>query len=112
MIESRREIGTAIDQETRFSITPGPASRRPGAADLGPAVRGDRAVDNSLHWVLDMIFRDDECRVRTHHAPANFTTIKYMALNRIRRAPGKDSIRLRRKVAAWDDEFLGRRIAA
>ena len=55
---------------------------------------------------MDMIFRDDECRVRTDHAPANFTTLKHMALNLIRRAPGKDSLRLRRKVAAWDDEFL------
>ena len=55
---------------------------------------------------MDMIFRDDECRVRTDHAPANFTTIKHMAHNLIRRAPGKDSLRLRRKVAAWDDDFL------
>jgi hypothetical protein len=55
---------------------------------------------------MDMIFRDDECRVRTDHAPANFTTIKHMALNLLRNAPGKDSLRLRRKVAAWDDNFL------
>ena len=60
----------------------------------------------SLHWVMDMVFRDDECRVRTQHAPANFTTIKHLALNMLRRAPGKDSLRLRRKVAAWDDAFL------
>jgi len=38
---------------------------------------------------MDMIFRDDECRVRTDHAPANFTTIKHMALNLIRGAPGQ-----------------------
>jgi len=60
-----------------------------------------------------MVFRDDECRLRTDHAPANFTTIKHkhMALNLIRRAPGKDSLRLRRKVAAWDDDFLASVIA-
>ena len=73
---------------------------------LGPVVRGHWSVENSLHWVMDMIFRDDECRVRTDHAPANFTTLKHMAHNLIRRAPGEDSLRLRRKVAAWDDEFL------
>jgi len=61
---------------------------------------------------MDMIFRDDECRVRMDHAPANFTTIKHMALNLIRRAPSKDSIRLRRKVAAWDDDYLASLIAA
>ena len=61
---------------------------------------------------MDMLFRDDECRIRTHHAPANFTTLKHMAHNLIRKAPGKDSLRLKRKVAAWDDDFLASLIAA
>ena len=69
-------------------------------------------VENGLHWVMDVTFRDDQCRIRTDHAPANFTTIKHMALNLIRRAQGKDSLRLRRKVAAWDDDFLASLIAA
>jgi hypothetical protein len=58
---------------------------------------------------MDMLFRDDECRIRTDHAPANFTTLAY---NLIRKAPGKDSLRFKRKVAAWDDEFLASLIAA
>jgi hypothetical protein len=73
---------------------------------MGPVIRSHWAIENSLHWVMDMIFRDDECRIRTEHAPANFTTLKHMAHNLIRRAPGKDSFRRKRKVAAWDDEFL------
>jgi predicted transposase YbfD/YdcC len=73
---------------------------------MGRIVRDHWAVENSLHWVLDMVFRDDECRLRTDHAPANFFTIKHIALNLIQRARSKDSLRLRRKVAAWDDEFL------
>jgi predicted transposase YbfD/YdcC len=113
MVESRREIpgpspGTdKIERETRFYITSlgWPASR------LGPVVRSHWAVENSLHWVMDMVFRDDECRIRTDHAPANFTTLKHMAHNLIRKAPGKDSLRLRRKVAAWDDDFLASLIA-
>ena len=44
---------------------------------------------NSLHWVMDMVFRDDECRIRTDHAPANFTTLKHMAHNIVRKAPGR-----------------------
>ena len=107
MVESIREIGDKIERETRFYIT----SLLLLATCLGPIVRSHWAVENSLHWVMDMIFRDDECRIRTDHAPANFTTIKHMALNLIRRAPGKDSIRLRRKVAAWDDDFLQSLIA-
>jgi hypothetical protein len=63
-------------------------------------------IENQLHWVTDMVFRDDECRVRTDHAAANFTTIKHMALNLLRRPPGKQSLRGRRKAASWDDDFL------
>ena len=59
-----------------------------------------------------MIFRDNKCRIRTDNAPANFATMKHMAHNLIRRAPGKHSFRLQRKVAAWDDEFLASLIAA
>jgi predicted transposase YbfD/YdcC len=102
MVESAREIGDRIERETRFYIT----SLGLAASVIGAYVRDHWAVENSLHWILDCVFRDDECRVRTDHAPANFTTIKHMALNLIRRAPGKDSMRLKRKVAAWDDAFL------
>jgi predicted transposase YbfD/YdcC len=108
MVESTRETGDKIERETRYYIT----SLVLMAILLGPIVRGHWAIENSLHWVMDMTFRDDECRVRTNHAPANFTTIKHMAHNLIRKAPGKDSLRLRRKVAAWDDEFLASLVAA
>ncbi len=108
MVESTREIGDKIERETRFYIT----SLVWLASQLGPVIRSHWAVENSLHWVMDMVFRDDECRVRTDHAPANFTTLKHIALNLIRKAPGKDSFRLKRKIAAWDDDFLASLIAA
>jgi hypothetical protein len=47
-----------------------------------------------------MTFRDDECRIRTEHAPKNFVTLKHMAVNIARKAPDRDSIRLRLKTAA------------
>jgi predicted transposase YbfD/YdcC len=102
MVRSTRETSSAIERETRFYIT----SLTLPASQMGRIVRDHWAVENSLHWVLDMVFRDDECRLRTDHAPANFSTIKHLALNLIRKARSKDSLRLRRKVAAWDDEFL------
>jgi len=108
MVESTREIADKIERETRFYIT----SLVWLANALGPVIRSHWAIENSLHWVMDMIFRDDECRIRTDHAPANFTTLKHMAHNLIRKAPGKDSMRLKRKVAAWDDDFLASLIAA
>lgn len=113
MIEATRErrapraATNTTERETRFYIT----SLTLPADRLGPIVRSHWAIENSLHWVMDMIFRDDECRVRTEHAPANFTTIKHIAHNLIRKAPGRDSLRLKRKVAAWDDEFLASLIA-
>jgi predicted transposase YbfD/YdcC len=102
MVESSREINGKAEHETRFYLT----SLIMAAALMGPIVRSHWAIENSLHWVMDMMFRDDECRVRTDHAPANFTTIKHMAHNLLRTVGGKDSLRLRRKVAAWDDDFL------
>jgi predicted transposase YbfD/YdcC len=107
VVDSSREINGKTERETRFYLT----SLIMAAALLGPVVRSHWSIENSLHWVLDMIFRDDECRVRTDHAPANFTTIKHMAHNLLRTASGKDSLRLRRKVAAWDDDFLAGLIA-
>jgi predicted transposase YbfD/YdcC len=108
IVESQREIDGRITQETRLYIT----SLVLSAEMIGPMIRDHWAVENGLHWVMDMVFRDDECRVRTENAPANFTTIKHMAQNLIRIAPGKDSQRLKRKTAAWDDDFLASLIAA
>ena len=102
VVESSRELPDRTEQETRLYLTSLTAS----AAALGPAVRSHWAIENSLHWVMDMTFRDDECRIRTHHAPANFATIRHMAHNLLRNARGKDPLRLRRKLAAWNDDFL------
>jgi len=107
MVESSREIGGKTEQETRFYIT----SLVMLAHLLGPVVRSHWSVENSLHWIMDMVFRDDECRVRTEHAPANFAAIKHMAQNLLRHAPGKSSLRSRRKAAGWDDNFLASLIA-
>ena len=74
-------------------------------------IRSHWAIENSLHWVLDMVFRDDECRIRRENAPANFATIKHIAHNLIRRAPGNHSLPLKRKAAGRDDDFLANLIS-
>ena len=107
MVESTRELVDKVERETRFYLT----SLVWLAHQIGPVIRSHWAIENSLHWVMDMIFRDDECRVRTNHAPANFTTITHMAHNLIRRAKGRESFRLKRKIAAWDDDFIASPIA-
>ena len=107
MVESVRETiarpGPEIERETRFYIASHPTA---DAEAQGTAIRGHWGIENGLHWLMDMVFRDDECRIRKQNAPANFTTIKHIASNLLRRAPGKDSMRVKRRVAAWDEDFL------
>jgi hypothetical protein len=61
---------------------------------------------------MDMVFPDDESRLRTNNAPTNFTTIKYVAPNLLRRAASKQSLRGRRKPGSWDDDFPASLITA
>ena len=101
-IESRREIGDKIETETRFYLASAVLT-----ADVAAAlVRGHWGIENSLHWVLDMVMRDDESRVRTGNAAANLAIIKHIAYNLIRRGKGKHSFRSKRKLAAWDEDYL------
>jgi predicted transposase YbfD/YdcC len=108
MVESQRETAGRVETETRFYVT----SLTLLANALGPMIRSHWMVENGLHWVLDMIFRDDECRVRTDNAPFNLALIKHIALNLLRTGKSKDSLRMRRKVAAWDENALAAYIAA
>ena len=107
MVEATRQIRPEIEHETRFYVT----SSDLRADKLGVVVRDHWAIENSLHWVMDMTFRDDECRIRTENAPENFVTLKHMAINLARRKKGKNSVRLTLKSAAWDDDHLAKLIA-
>jgi predicted transposase YbfD/YdcC len=107
-VESQREIDGKITYETRFYIT----SLGLPANAIGTMIRAHWAIQNSLHWAMDMVFRNDECRIRTEHAPANFATLRPMAYNLARKAPGKASIRLNRQTASWYDNYLASLIAA
>ena len=87
MVESQRETHGKVETETRFYIT----SLALPANVLGPMIRSHWMVENGLHWVLDMIFRDDECRVRTDNAPFNLAIVKHSALNVLRTGKSADS---------------------
>src|SRR5271165_3924458 len=108
IVDSTREIGAKTERETRYYLTS--SSRR--ADRLGPMARDHWAIENGLPWVMDMTFRDDECRIRTDNAPENVVTLKHMAVNLARKAKGRDSVRLALKTAAWDDDYLAKLIAA
>lgn len=106
MLLSTRETNKGIKRERRFYISSLPAD----AEKLAAAIRAHWGVENALHWVLDVNFRDDDCRIRKKNAPANFTAVKRATLNALRKAPGKDSIKSKRLIAAWDETFLAQTI--
>lgn len=101
MVESERQIDAKLERETRFYVT----SSTDKADKLADIVRRHWSVE-SMHWLMDCLFRDDECRVRTEHAAANFTTIKHIAHNLLRRHPAKLSMTNKRLKAGWNERFL------
>jgi hypothetical protein len=61
---------------------------------------------------MDIVFRDDECRIREKHAPANFVTLKHITQNMQKSLPGKKNMHVRRKRGEWDDDFLASALTA
>lgn len=70
------------------------------------AVRGHWAIENTLHWCLDVTFREDESRLRNRFAAENLAWLKRFAIGLIKQTPGKESIAMRRRMAAWNDSYL------
>jgi predicted transposase YbfD/YdcC len=102
LVESRRQIGESISSERRYFIS----SLEPDAEILLQAVRSHWGIENSVHWVLDVAFNEDQCRIRTGHAAENFALLRRLALNLLKNAPHKRGIKTRQKRAGWDHDFL------
>lgn len=101
-IDCRIEKGAAISQERRFYI-----SSRPMTAPVFlDAIRSHWQIENALHWVLDVTFKDDLSRVRKGHGAKNMAIVRHFALNLVRTAKDKKSIKTRRKLAGWDTDYL------
>src|SRR3954467_8458726 len=99
-VESIRSLNSAptkIESEIRYFLSSCPDT----PAVLGQAVRTHWAIENALHWVLDVTFREDDSRVRDHHAARNFAVLRKIALNLVSRdRSAKVSVRAKRKKAA------------
>ena len=71
------------------------------------AVRQHWGVENSLHWVLDVSFQEDACRIRKEKGAQTFAVLRHIAINLLRREPHhKRGIKARRKRAGWDRDYL------
>jgi predicted transposase YbfD/YdcC len=81
-------------------------SYRGRAAVLGRHIRGHWGIENGLHWVLDVAFREDANRTRLRNAGANLGLVRRVATSLLKQAPGKGSIKGKRLHAALDDNYL------
>lgn len=88
--------------DTRYFIS----SAHLTAKQAAEAVRGHWAIENRLHWVLDVLFGDDQSRLRKGHGAKNMAVVRHFALNLIRNAEDKKSLKTRRKLAGWSPDYL------
>lgn len=91
-----------INEETRYYIS----SSTKGAQDFSSAIRGHWEVENKLHWVLDVVFREDDYRGNAGYSAENFSLLRQFALNLIKQEPSKKSIKRKQSIAGWNESYL------
>ena len=103
MVQRERHLGDDISFETSYYIS----SLDNDAKGFAHAVRSHWGIENSLHWVLDVSFREDESRIRKDNAPQNFAVLRHMALNLLRKETSlKKSVKSKQLRAGWDNDYL------
>jgi predicted transposase YbfD/YdcC len=102
MVEASREKDGVIQSQTRFYLS----SLSADPATSNKLVRNHWGIENNLHWMLDVVFSEDQSRTRKGNAPENMTTLRKMALQILNQQTDKQSIKSRRKIAAWNNDYL------
>jgi len=102
MVEATTHEKGVTSRHRRFYA----ASRALAANNAADAIRSHWAIENCLHWVLDVTFNEDKCRSRTGHGPANMAVVRHFAFNLLKTIADNRSIKLRRKRAARNNQYL------
>ncbi len=102
VVEAEVERNGRTSRERRYYLSSLPLD----AKLFGHAVRCHWHVENRLHWVLDVVFHEDLSRLRSGTGPQNMATVRHIAMNLLRGPKDKHSLKVRRKSAAWDTDYL------
>ena len=106
MVRRQRQEGERSSDETHYYISSLPVEV--GAQAIAKAIRSHWAVENSLHWSLDVSFKEDASKVRKDHGPANMACMRRLALTQLKRETSlqKASIQTKRHRAGWDTDYM------
>ncbi|HLE51400.1 MAG TPA: ISAs1 family transposase [Anaerolineales bacterium] len=102
-VHARRQMGDEVTEKERYFLS----SLVSNARHLLNVVRSHWSIENELHWVLDIAFREDESRIRKDHGPENFALLRHIALNLVKQEKTqKASVKGKRLKAGWDEDYL------